>query len=403
MTSGGGTRAYEKLSLPLFLLGYFCALSQVPLGLHGTGFGPGFEGVNIAKSRVSSGKFSDPIGSPTGPTAHAGPVVPFVIAFFMTICKWPVLVVAALMVLNACLLGLVMALLPELSEQVYGSYRPGVFGAVLMAVCSRLVAQGEGALSAALALAATLSILSAGPVKSGFWVGVSVLTNPLPLLMLAVIAMRRGWRFWLICSAVGFALCAPWIARNVVMLGAPYPIRDNFGLELDLSNFDGAEPELVTNSPVARTTQAASSRDEAALVASLGEGVYNRLRLLNALRWVRSHPRRFLELSAERTFYYWLPSPREGWEAYGYWLLTILGSVGAWLARKNRTAMLLALGLVAYSLPLVVIQTDVRYRFPTLWISALLAGGTLQAGVELLSRRKAAPHSHEPRIFSKDL
>jgi hypothetical protein len=80
----------------------------------------------------------------------------------------------------------------------------------------------------------------------------------------------------------------------------------------------------------------------------------------------------------QRIFYYWFPSLRQGWQAYPYCVITILGALGAWLGRKNRTALLIAGVAIVYSLTFTVIHTDVRHRFPSLWMTALLAGYSME-------------------------
>jgi hypothetical protein len=239
--------------------------------------------------------------------------------------------------------------------------------------------QNEGALSAAVLATTTIVMLTRGPAQSGLWAGASALLNPQSLPALAAMSLRRGKRYAAIALIVALAVCAPWMARNWVELGAPYFIRDTFGLVLSVSNNDEAQPEVAASkswwymSPTYNV-------DEAALVAALGEGPYDHLRRISAMNWIRTHPTRFLQLCVGRAFYYWFPSSREGWTSYGYRLIGALGIVGAWLSRKNAQALTLAAGAVVYSLSFVVFQTDVKYSFPMLWASALLAGCAINAG-----------------------
>jgi hypothetical protein len=119
-------------------------------------------------------------------------------------------------------------------------------------------------------------------------------------------------------------------------------------------------------------------------VVAQGEGSYNRAKLTIALDWIWGHPGRFLSLSASRVIRYWFPSNEAGgWTAYGYQLVNALAIAGVWLARRNSTALLLAGAAVCYSLPYAFIQADLKYGYPMLWVSALLAGYALQT---ILSR-----------------
>ena len=110
----------------------------------------------------------------------------------------------------------------------------------------------------------------------------------------------------------------------------------------------------------------------------MGEAKYNRLRMSSALSWISNHSARFFQLSAQRIWYYWFPSVREGWQAYGYWAITILAIAGFWFSRRDASVRILALSAVVYSLPYAFFQADVRYRAPSLWMTALLAGGAVE-------------------------
>jgi hypothetical protein len=242
-----------------------------------------------------------------------------------------------------------------------------------------MMPQNEGALSAVLLLAATLAILGRGVLDSSLCAGASILSNPSSSLALALLGIRRGKRFLAFGAGLTLAVCSPWILRNWAELGAPYFIRDNFGLEVYLGNNDEAQPEMVTNLTLWRL-HPTYNREEAALVLAQGEGPYNRAKLASALDWMRGHVARFLQLCAARAFYYWFPSGREGWPAYGYRLVSALAILGVWLSRKNRVAMWLAAAAVVYSAPFILIQSDVKYGFPMLWASALPAGYAINAG-----------------------
>jgi len=233
-------------------------------------------------------------------------------------------------------------------------------------------------------LLATLAILEGGPVAAGLWSGLCVFANPVSLPSLAVMGKPRGARFLAAASVLALAVCVPWIIRNWVVMGAPYFIRDNFGLELYISNNDRAGADLAANSALF-TMHPNQNPNERAVLAAMGETAYYRMRLRDALDWIRTHPWAFLRLSAQRVLYYWWPPRAEGWQAYSYWIVSALSAAGIYLARRNRAAVLLTIAMVAYSLPFVVIQTVGRYRFPSLWMSALLGGYAITA---LLDRRK---------------
>jgi hypothetical protein len=381
--------------LGLFLVAFFLALIQYPLGLDATGFVTFYEGAAVARNLASSGEFRDPFGIPTGPTAHVAPVYPLLFAAVIRLLGYPT-ALFAIVLLNAAMMGLAAALLPALSRRVYGDATPGFAAGLLLAISGRMMPQWEVAFTALLFLMATFAILKHGPVSAGLWCGASILANPVSLPALAALAVPKLKRYAAVTGLIAITVCVPWMVRNWRVLGAPYFIRDNFGLELYISNHDRSSPALVSNQALF-TLHPNQSPAEAAVVAAMGEGPYNRMRLQEALSWIRANPARFLQLSAERVFYYWLPPRREGWQAYSYWLVTALAAAGAWFSRRNRTAVILGISAIAYSLTFVVIQTHVRYRYPSMWISALLAGYAVATAQKRFRHWTDTASSYPPR------
>ena len=354
----------------LFLAVFFCAFAQISMGLVPFEFGPGFEVTNVARHLAVSGELSDPFSIPTGSTAHVAPVYTAVMALVFKIFGYTYSAALVMAVFNAALLATVSALLPVLSQRVFAHPAPGIAGGILLILAGKLNPTSEAAFSAVLLLSTTLILMSRGKLASGFSAAASILTTPVSVLPVVVIGMHRGRRWFAGTGALALILCIPWIARNYLVLGAPYFIRDNFGLELFLSNQDRAAPEMAANYAI--RFHPTGNPDEAAQVAALGEGPYNGAKLRMALGWTRSHPWSFVSLSAARVFRYWFPS--RDWVAYGYWLINLLAIVGVWLARRNSTALLLVRAAVFYSLPYAVIQASPKYGYPMLWVSALLAG-----------------------------
>ncbi len=384
----------RKAQLALFLAGFSWTILQVPLNLHAAGFGQPFELTTVAGNLAASGEFRDPFGIATGPTAHVAPVYTWIFTAAIKVFGEPNRVIVAMIFLNAVLFGCAAALLPVVSRWVYGGIAPGIAGGFLLAAAGWLIPQWEAALSSVLFLIAALAIMRGGAMSAGWWAGACLLANPasLPALIVLVFfrnreglipsGMFKGRRFALPVAVFALLVCAPWVLRNWVTFGTPYFVRDNLGLELWVSNQDNASAEQVTNWPLWHR-HPNQNRDEARLVAAMGEGQYNAMRLRDAREWIRGHPVRFLKLSAERTWYYWFPSPRESWPAYLYWIISALGIWGVWISRKNPRVVALALAAVAYSTTFIVVSNHLRYRFPSLWIWALFAG---YGAIEIASR-----------------
>ena len=371
----GGLEALNRarVDLRLAAFGFLWTVAQVTLGLDLVGFGHLYEASTVAANLAASGEFRDPFGVASGPTAHVAPMYPAILAAALKIFGTGRAFTVSMVVLNAALIGLAAGMMPSLSIAVFGTGRAGVAGGILIALGYRLMPQWEIALSAVLMIAATHAALRSSAIRAGVWSGISALTNPVAWPVTAAMGIGRGRRFAVTAAAVSVAVCAPWIFRNWVELGFPYFVRDNLGLELYVSNNDEASAELVANRAL-WTRHPNQLSSEAERVASAGEARYNREREREAMQWIGSHPGRFARLCAQRVWFYWLPSSRQGWQSYFYCAITILAVCGIRAARGNPAARAIALGAVVYSLPFIVVQTNARYRYPSLWTTALLAG-----------------------------
>jgi hypothetical protein len=122
-----------------------------------------------------------------------------------------------------------------------------------------------------------------------------------------------------------------------VKLGGFVFIRDNFPIELHVSNNDFASPLSQDNIKEVpgnffHRMHPHSSESEALLIAKEGELAYNREKLRETLDWIKTHPRKFVVLTAQRIIDFWtLPGPLriKGWawvplELAAIWGITIL-------------------------------------------------------------------------------
>jgi hypothetical protein len=184
-------------------------------------------------------------------------------------------------------------------------------------------------------------------------------------------------------------LIAPWAYRNYRVLGGVVLTRSNFPLELAVGNNEHATGKTYMTSvedPESRffRLHPSSSREEQARLVEAGELAYMRQKGQQAREWITQHPWRFLELTAARVGYYWLP-PADLWppavnrrplKALVYDLLGLASFVGLvylfWVRHSYRWLLLAV--LLGPSLGYLVTHVEVRYRYPTYWVSALLAG-----------------------------
>ncbi len=125
-----------------------------------------------------------------------------------------------------------------------------------------------------------------------------------------------------------------------------------------------------------------SNAVEAALLKSMGEPAYDRLRKDQALAWMRSHPRRLMHLVLARIVQFWFPVPTPPRRAtYMIWIITLLSIPGLLLMLYRRLPIAAVFGAIFLLFPLLyyVVVSEERYRLPILWLSCLTAGYLLTA------------------------
>jgi hypothetical protein len=165
----------------------------------------------------------------------------------------------------------------------------------------------------------------------------------------------------------------------MVRLGAPIALRDNFGLELDLSNHSGAvnsaDPKAVYLARLEDIHPLTVGPGNEKLRAAGGEVPYYNALGKEAEAWIASHPSDFLRLSAKRFVQFFLP-PKWYWGTFGgggkivslrqafIWIATILGACTLVLmAFRRRDYLYLLAATLVCSLPYTVIQPILRYRY----------------------------------------
>lgn len=401
----------RRVSVAIFLIALAIRLVLL-FGFHRYEFGHA-ETVMIAMSLARNGSFADPYSIPTGPTAHTAPAYPVVTAPFYMLFPDPRQADLARFAFNAAGTALLYALLPLVTEALGLGWRAGALAGILGAViplhywveCANDSESSWTALFLVVAAVWFARYLKGGrqfgrdPRFAGCLWGVGLLLSPTvgPVLggFLAIAAARRklplGWavRF----TAMLLAVLAPWLIRNAVMLGGPTFIRDNFGLELFISNHDGATALADVNygMPYWRMSHPDASPEAALQVKTMGELAFERLKFKQALEWIRLHPRRFGALTLSRTFRFWFPQmPRMEW---AFWAVTILAGFGWALMfqRARPAAVILGTLLATYSALFCVLQVTLRYEHPIWWVLVVLAAWP----VSLIPHGGDAPVHHK--------
>ncbi len=367
-----------------------------------------FESLDIASSIAATGAFANPYQTlATGPTAHLPPLYPAFLSIFFWVFKNQLFYnYLSLSVVTAVLYGIAAAFLPTLGNAVLKNRGAGVLAGcviVTLPVVQVLPSWEVVPLFLCLMIFCYIS-LSAAPRAwlLGVLGAIASLLNVPAVLFLATwsigLTVLKKWRPRTlgVALAVCFGLCLPWMIRNYLVIGS-FCIRDTFGLELQVSNNDHAQPFMSDNIETAHVLYHPNlSRPQAVLVKQIGEVEYNRRKLNEALAWIKTNPSKFATLTAEHFLFFWFPDRRL---AFGpvIWLVTLLSipaSISALRTSTPRSVLLIA--LIAFSLPYMVVQSDLRYRTPTLWITALFAGQSVQMLLGWLSRYRGGVLSAAP-------
>jgi hypothetical protein len=344
---------------------------------------------NIARSLALHGTFADPYLLPTGPTAHTAPGYPILLGFIFMLFGVGAAGEVASRIASAIVASLQYALLPRVGAALG---LPRLTGAVagLLAALAPYKGYVEGSRDSVdqpyIALALVLLFLytckswstpdeTVSPVARGMWWGLASLLSPIlgfvfgAILLYEIVVLRRhaGLAALLAVFAV---IQAPWAIRNWVDFHAFVPTRSNFGLELRVSNRPESYALMEDNVShgVMRRFHPGLNEDEARKVAAEGEMAYTRSQMADARAEIRRDPARFLRLTGERFWRFWLAPSRRFKTTAASTAITLLGLLGLCLLPVNSGTRLTWLILLTYPLVYYFIQVDARYTYPLGWI-----------------------------------
>lgn len=368
---------------------------------------PAGEMFSVARSIATTGVFADPFGVPSGPTVHVPPIHPYFLAALLRLTSddaFPYVVI----ILNIVAASLVWSLFPIVAPRLMlPSWRVGFAAGALGAISPlRHWIELNGywdatlaGLSAMLMTAHTFSRRTSWTsARTATAVGIGwalvVLLQPATVNIFAVLllllllspaspgARIRGMGVVLMAFALTLT---PWTIRNYRTMGGMVFVRGNLGTELSVSNNDGALAEhgnMFLN-PHARHPHVDAV--EFAKRLEIGELNYDRVRLREAVDWMRAHPMRTFRLTVQRFALFWLPPRSHVLLTALEWTFTGLALAGVWyLPRPTR---LLVLGIwMVYPLLYYLVQADERYRYPIEWTIVLSSGMGLTVALDWLSR-----------------
>jgi hypothetical protein len=367
-----------------------------------------FEAVSAAIGLNKTGTLSDPFNSaPTGPTAHIAPAFPYGAALVLSEFGTGKEGAFALNFCTNLAVSLLVAMLPLASYLVGLDFLTGLIaGAFYLAARVPLFAEWEANYAALLCMILTILVVRFVTKKGtiplaaaiGLVWGVTILTNAAVAILYVVWLLYISWKvvrqrtlapLFLALACLPIVVVAPWVLRNYLTFGRFVPVRDNFGLELQVSNNPCSDFSVKSNifSRCFSQYHPYASVNEASRIRTLGEVRYNDAKSQEAITWIKGHPRRFLELGALRFAHFWFPAEaadlrlvlqEKDYRQYSLtvWLMTLLSPVGLYLLyRTNRSlAIIFSLWLCLFPLVYYFVQYDQRFRVPILWITFLLAG-----------------------------
>lgn len=190
----------------------------------------------------------------------------------------------------------------------------------------------------------------------------------------------------LVVSMAALAVCAPWMVRNMQVIGAPV-LNTNGGFNLYIGNNPAATGWSVS---IADTPRGPSWE----ALRKTGEVNASEVLKKDAIFWVNAHPAEFLALSLKKAAYFWkLPlhegkgpaSPAEAMVRV-MWLIQFavlavfaVGSV-IFTRLRNRQLFLLWLAVICYTAAHMLFYVIFRYRepiMPVLGVMAALAAESL--------------------------
>ncbi|HEX4285805.1 MAG TPA: hypothetical protein VHZ28_11990 [Terracidiphilus sp.] len=410
-------RRQSEISLAVFIAANL-------VGVWSQSFAParlGDEMWRLADHLATQGAFADPFGAlMTGPTAANPPLCPLLLAGLIKLFRFPWLVFNVTIFASILANAIVALQLPRASQTFYGSPIPGTIASFLwLAAMENIPGWDTNFTVLGLLAFCILTAQFADPARrwphsatiNGLIAGLLFLFNPSSLLISlpwlgflvwqAKENRRRALRYSVTIVALTSLFILGWGTRNYAELGS-FVVRTNLGMTLYASNNDCAQSSMIRDlmNGCYQSHHPNSSKAEAEYLLQIGEVRYDKKRTADAEEWMRTHPEKFEELTARRLLEFWFP-PAEtippGYEFssntgipdytqrwmrqqhivdYAIWAVTGLSILGLVLmvVRRQPVVVFVLVVFALYPPMYYLVVSDVRYRYPVLWLSLLPAG-----------------------------
>jgi 4-amino-4-deoxy-L-arabinose transferase-like glycosyltransferase len=349
----------------------------------------GWEMGRLARSIALGQGFSSPTDLPTGPSAWAPPVYPYILAgVFKLFGIYTAASAFVILTFNSIFAALTCLTLFWIGKRIYN---PSVGRATAWAWAvfpyaiywpTRVV--WETSLTAfLLSVALLLTLRLADEPHWRRWFLFGLLWGLILLTNTAVVSMMPVCVLWLLyqrprrsqfaaaalCVVIALLVATPWVVRNYRVFGKFVFIRDNLPLEMHEANNARSEGLWTRNEHPGNDSNAMRNFQE------LGELRFMEEKKEQVREFIRQHPGQFLRFTLERAIYFWIAPPQATIIAgYDMWvsrhvnfaLGAIFAFAGLWLTLRNRIhgGFLLACFLLIYPLPYYLVQPFVRYKHP---------------------------------------
>ncbi|MGH9504458.1 MAG: ArnT family glycosyltransferase [Terriglobales bacterium] len=349
----------------------------------------GWEMGRIARSIATGQGFSSPTDLPTGPSAWAPPVYPYILAgVFKLFGVYSNLSAWVILAFNSIFSALTCLTLYRIAEKIYGvavaRATAWTWALFPYAIYWPVRVVWEMSLSAYLLSLAFLFTLrmSDEPLRPRVWIGFGILWGVLALTNTAVLSMLPFCLLYLLWrlprrprQLVGLGMCilaaglvvSPWLVRNYAVFGRFVFVRDNLPLEMHMANNDQSSGLWTRSEHPGNDAEAMRRFQE------LGEIRFMQEKQQQLHEFIREHPGQFFRFTLERVFYFWIGPPQADIVA-GYDLMiarhlmfilpAVFAFAGLWLTLRNHKpgGFLLACFLLIYPLPYYLVNPFPRYK-----------------------------------------
>jgi len=374
------------LRLAVITLGHTYRIT--PRGDH---FQYGWEMGRIARSLAQGQGFSSPTDLPTGPSAWAPPIYPYILAnIFKTFGIYSDASAWIILAFNSIFGALTCITIYKIGERIYGislaRAASWTWAVLPYAIYWSVRVVWEASLSAfLLSLALLLFIRVAdNPPKTRIWVGFGLLWGIIALTNTALLSMLPLFLLWLLyrsqqklrdfagmclCGLVICAVITPWLVRNYSTFGKFIFIRDNLPLELYVANNENSDG-LWTRSEHPGNNPEAMRRFQ-----ELGEVRFMEEKHEQVREFVHTHGQQFVNFTLKRALYFWIGTPQNAnisghnllpARHLSYFLASALAFAGLWLSWRTKkiAAFLFTCLLIVYPLPYYLVNPFPRYKHP---------------------------------------